>query len=168
MSHRFLVTALLLSGIALSLFGCSILPSKKGVQQNQAKVVQPTASPSAGTVEWKDRTWENQFEDRGVVYYVEKQSVSNPKPNTVQVWRKRTFPNANMSSHKEIVSLDEIDCRKEKFRTLQLQALGWDDVATPIYKRPTPWATIYGGTAEDSLILDYCIRSGTAGKSSAK
>jgi len=167
MSHRSL-PAFLLFCFALSLFSCSMLTSKKGVEQNPPKVVKPKAPPSSSTVEWKDRNWENYFEDKGVIYYVERQSVSYPRPNIVQMWRKRTFPNNKVSSHKEAVSLDEIDCRKEKYRAIQLQALDWADAATPVYQRPSPWVTIYEGTAEDFLILDYCIRGGAAGKSSAK
>ena len=168
MNHRSSLPVFLLFCVALSLPGCSMLPSKKGVQQNQAKVVQPQASASSSTVEWKDRTWNNYFEDKGIVYYVEKQSVSYPRPNIVHMWRKRTFPNNKVSSHKEVISLDEIDCYKEKFRSLQLRALGWDDTATPVYQRPSPWANIYEGTAEDILILDYCIKGGKVGKPSTK
>jgi hypothetical protein len=163
MQRWFVVPVFLLSCLMVFLAGCSMLPSKKPAKQNQ-----PEASAAASsTVEWKDRRWESYADERGVQYYFEKESISYPKKDTMLVWRKRIFP-GKMSSHKEIVSLDEFDCREEKVRSLQVQGLNWDDTTTPIYQRPTPWAIVYTNTADDYFVLNYCRRAESVGKTSTE
>jgi len=40
------------------------------------------------------------------------------------LWRKRTFP--TWAFQKEIVTLDELNCRQARYRTRELRVTNWD------------------------------------------
>jgi hypothetical protein len=123
---------------------------------------QATPTQASG-LEWKERQWEQYEQDKGkTVYYFEKDSLSYPSPHIIHVWRKRTFPTRS-SSHKEIVSFDEIDCKNDKYRSLEVQALNWDDTPTPIYRKPSPWTNIYQDTPDEYFLDNFCRRSAGPG-----
>jgi hypothetical protein len=161
MKRTLVFSAFLLSCLAFSLPGCSLHSTKK-----VAKQVQPQVSAAPQPIEWKDRKWESYAEERDVTYYFEKESISYPAKDLVHVWRKRIF--SAKSSHKVITSLDEIDCRNERFRSLEVQGLSWDDTTTPVYKRPTPWVPIYTDTPDDYFLIHYCRQGETSSTPSSK
>ena len=68
------------------------------------------------------------------------------------------------SSHKEIITYDEMNCKDEKYRSLETQLVNWDGTTTDIFRRPTPWTTIYEETADDLILHDYCKEADKAGQ----
>jgi hypothetical protein len=162
MNFRSILSALFLSCFVFSLPACSIFSWKKAAKEDEPYVA---AAPS--TVEWKERDWKIYANDGGIKHYFEEESIAYPRKNIVQIWRKREFP-PRVSSHKVITALDEFDCRKERFRSLQVQGLNWDDTTTPIYQRPTPWTPIDFDEPDYYFIIHYCGPTGADKKPSAK
>lgn len=150
MNSRIVLPIFLLSCFVFTLPGCSVFSSKKTVKQAE---LQTATAPS--TIEWKEREWEVYAEERGVTYYFEKESITYPRKNIVHVWRKREF-RPKISSHKAITAFDEFDCRDEKYRSLQVQGVNWDDTTTPIYQRPAPWTPIDIDEPDYHFIVHYC------------
>ncbi len=154
MGRRLLFCVFITSCLVISLGACGSVGKAKPAKEARKPAV---AEPSS--VEWKERQWENYAEDRGgVLFYFERESVTYPSKDIIHVWRKRVFPGRS-SSQKEIVSLDEINCKTEKYRSLELQGVNWDDTTTVIYKRPTPWNTIYTDTADEYFLDNFCRRT---------
>jgi hypothetical protein len=153
MTRKFLFCLSLGYCLLLCVGGCSLLRPGKSAKEAQKPPIVDT-----GNIEWKERTWENYAEDRGgVQFYFDKESLSYPSKDLIRVWRKRVFPGRS-SSQKEIVSFDEIDCRTDRYRTLELQGLNWDDTKTMIYKRPTPWTNIFENTPDEYFLGKFCNR----------
>lgn len=99
------------------------------------------------------RTWTLYFRnDDGVKWYLDQNSFE-PSRTLIQMWRKRVFP--QWAKQKEIVTLDEINCRQTRFRTLQLRVTHWDG-RTQMSDKVTPWAKIYSSSAEEYLTGEYC------------
>ena len=131
--------------------GCSIFSSSKSAKKTEVKAVEPV-SP----IEWKERKWENYAEDKGGnVYHFERDTLTFPAKGIIHVWRKRQLA-GSAQGLKEITSFDEIDCKTEKFRTLELQGLDSKDTLTAIFKKPSPWTPIFQGSADDYFIIKFC------------
>jgi hypothetical protein len=155
MCLRAYLPVFLLSCLALSVVDCSLISASKPSKKAEKPVATPTSN-----VEWKERKWELYAEDRGgVQYFFEKDSVEYLAKDVIRAWRKRTFPNKS-SSQKEITSFDEIDCRMDRFRSLELQGLNWDDTTTAIYRRPAPWSKIYSETSDEVFEDKVCRQPG--------
>jgi hypothetical protein len=146
--------ALFLFSILISLLflsACSSLTIGKGPKKTES-----VAIPQAGTIEWKERNWESYGKDRnGVDYLFERDSASYPARGIVRVWRKRIF-SAKTTSHQEIASFDEFNCRSERFRTLELQATKWDGTLTEVYRKPGSWVTVYANTPDEYFLINLC------------
>jgi hypothetical protein len=99
----------------------------------------------------------------GVSLLVDKGSVTPMSNGILQFWRRRTFP--ERSYQKEIISLEEVDCRRNKYRTLEVQGVYWDGRHEGS-KAATSWTRFYDDTTEDRLFLDTCKEAGLAGKRS--
>jgi hypothetical protein len=114
----------------------------------------PQASqPDQPVVDETGRAWTLYFRnDDGVQWYVDQGSFE-PSRTLIQMWRKRVFP--QWAKQKEIVTLDEINCRQTRFRTLQLRVTHWDG-RTQMSDKVTPWAKIYSSSAEEYLTGEYC------------
>jgi hypothetical protein len=69
------------------------------------------------------------------------------------MWRKREFPPG--AAQKEIVTLDEIDCRKTRYRTLELRVTYWDGT-TGRSDNATQWVKIYKNSSEAYLMGEHC------------
>ena len=117
------------------------------------------------------RKWEKYGEDNnGVVHYIDKSAISYPSKNIIRVWRKRVFPEivpgskGMKSSHKEIVTYDEMDCKNETYRSLELQGVKWDGTLTEIFRKPTPWMPCFDNTADDRVLENYCKEAAKAPK----
>ena len=52
-------------------------------------------------------------------YFRDEDAIIRSPKNIIQMWRKREFPPG--ATQKEIVTLDEIDCGKARYRTLDLR-----------------------------------------------
>jgi len=151
MFWRLSLFACFVTCLCVSLADCSLVVAEK-----PAKGAQPPRTVDSSGIEWKERKWEIYAKDRGgTQYYFERESLSYPAKNRIYVWKKRIFPGKS-SSQKEIVSYDEIDCRDEKYRSLELQGVNWDDSTTIIYKRPTPWTPIFTDTADEYFLDTFC------------
>jgi hypothetical protein len=156
MSLRAYLPVFFLSCLALSMVDCSLTSASKPSKKAEKPVAMSTSN-----AEWKERKWELYAEDRGgVQYFFEKDSVEYLAKDVVHAWRKRTFPGKSSSSQKEITSFDEIDCRMDRFRSLELQGLNWDDTTTAIYRRPAPWSKIYSETPDELIEGKLCRQPG--------
>ncbi len=111
-------------------------------------VSKPPVSDEAG------RKWTSYTEDdNGVEYFYDKDTIAHPSKDLVQMWRKREFPSG--ASQKEIVTLDEIDCRGARYRSLELRVTHRDGTIQT-FNKVAPWATIYVDSAEEYLMNEHC------------
>jgi hypothetical protein len=69
------------------------------------------------------------------------------------MWIKREFPPG--AAQKEIVTLDEIDCREAQYRTLELRVT-YRDGRTGRTDKATEWVKIYENSNEEYLMGEYC------------
>ena len=158
MSRKMSMSACLLCCLLASMIGCSFIHTSKA-----PKGPETAKEAQASTIAWGERTWELYEKDYGgVSYYLDKGAVSYPSRNMIHLWRKRVFPGKEQtaghiaSSHKEIVTFDEFDCRNNQYRSLELQGVNWDGTATEIFRRPSPWGPAYQGTAEEYVMDTFC------------
>jgi hypothetical protein len=90
---------------------------------------------------------------RGVTYFYDKENITYPSSGIIKVWRKREFP--VRSGQKAIVTLDEIDCFNQKYHSLQIQVVRWDDTVET-FNRVQDWITIWGETPEEWFLDNSC------------
>ncbi|MGD0235714.1 MAG: surface-adhesin E family protein [Syntrophorhabdales bacterium] len=108
----------------------------------------PPVSDEAG------RQWMSYMEDaHGVEYFYDKDTIAHPSKDLVQMWRKREFSSG--ASQKEIVALDEIDCRGARYRSLELRVTDRDG-AIRTFDKATSWVKVYVDSAEEYLMDKYC------------
>jgi hypothetical protein len=101
-----------------------------------------------------DTKWEKYGSDRyDVQYYYDKGSLSFPKANILQVLRQRVFPPG--ASYTKIITLDQMDCNKQKYRTLETKVTNKDS-STQEFKKASEWAYIYFGMPEDYFLREHC------------
>jgi hypothetical protein len=89
----------------------------------------------------------------GVEYFYDKDTIAHPSKDLVQMWRKREFSSG--ASQKEIVALDEIDCRGARYRSLELRVTDRDG-AIRTFDKATSWVKVYVDSAEEYLMDKYC------------
>ena len=71
---------------------------------------QPSIAVSPSAVE-DGRKWTRYMtDDNDIRYFCDEETITQPSKNTVQMWRKREFPAG--SAQRQIVTYDEIDCKK--------------------------------------------------------
>ncbi len=101
-----------------------------------------------------ERKWTDYRKDTmDVEYYYDQEAILRPSKNVIQVWRKRVFP---PSQHqKEIVTLDEINCRSQQYRTLELRVIRWDGTIQTSSK-PAGWQKIWAGSPEEYFLDEVC------------
>lgn len=151
MKRTSLLLVCLLCCSALLVIGCSMTRSGKAAKDAQQfkQAQQAKAEPIP------DKKWESYGNDgRGVEYFYQKESISFPTKSMVRVWRKRTFRQS--AELKEIIALDEIDCKNEKYRSVQSQGVRQDGSTTEMYVTPSPWYTIYDESADDFFLNTSC------------
>jgi hypothetical protein len=106
------------------------------------------------SAEEAERKWTSYGKDaQEIEYYYDKDAIARPSANIIQVWRKRVFP--QRSAQRDIVALDEINCRLQKYRALELHVTTWDG-STQITKKPGPWGTIWSKSAEEYFLDTHC------------
>ncbi len=163
MNVRTTLSICLICCLAVLVIGCTLTRSGKAARDaqklkeaEQAKQLEQTKQPIP------DKKWEHYGADtNGVDYYFQKESIAFPSENLVRVWRKRTF--RQRSELKEIISFDEIDCKTEKYRSSQTQGVRQDGSTTEMFVKPSPWITIYQGSA-DEYFLDTSCKEAKKGK----
>ena len=152
----------------LFLLSCSHTPTMNndGAADSQKKTVavqkakgaepqvqsQPFPKPSSSSEE-AGRKWTSYARDEGTEYFYDKDAIAQPSTGLLRVWRKRAFPSG--AAQKEILTLDEIDCRKVQYRTLELRVTYWDG-RTQISDKPTRWAKIWENSTEEYLLDEHC------------
>jgi hypothetical protein len=90
---------------------------------------------------------------RGLVYYYDKENITFPSSGMIKVWRKREFP--VRAGQKAVISLDEIDCFKQKYRSVQMQVVKWDDTVQT-HSNVQDWMTIWGESPEEWFLDNTC------------
>jgi hypothetical protein len=101
-----------------------------------------------------ERKWTSYWKDtQDVEYFYDKDAIERPSANILQVWRKRVFP--QRAAQREIVALDEINCRLQQHWALELQVTAWDGT-TRITKKLGPAATIWPNSPEEYFLDTIC------------
>jgi hypothetical protein len=112
------------------------------------------APADRGGREAGERTWEAFGSNpTGISYYIDRGSITYPSAGSMQLWRKRTFP--EKAFQKEIISREEVDCRRKRYRTLEVQGVYWDGRHEES-KAVSPWVRFYEDTTEDLFFVDVC------------
>ena len=73
--------------------------------------------------------------------------------NTITLWRRITFP--KWAFQKELVTLDDINCRMAQYRTRELRVTYWDGTSQT-FDKVTPWAKAFASSPEDYLMGEFC------------
>ncbi|HME43546.1 MAG TPA: surface-adhesin E family protein [Syntrophorhabdales bacterium] len=162
-------TLLIIILFTLSLVSCSFnfdMPwdNKKVPEVAQKKVTKPeTAQEQAGdqsppmlssSVCEGGRKWTKYSTDEDdVKHFYDEDAVTRPSGNIVQIWRKREFSSG--AAQRQIVTLEEIDCRRAEYRTLELCVAYWDGT-TGRSEKPTGWVKIYENSHESYFMSEYC------------
>ncbi len=114
-----------------------------------ALVLIATACAAAGPDKW-----ENYWKDRhDVTHFYDKDHVEYPSKGMIKVYRKRVFPEG--SAQKEIVSLDEVNCKTLKYRSLELTVAGFDGKSETT-SVVSPWTLIWGNTPDEWISDTLC------------
>ncbi len=112
----------------------------------------------------RERRWEVVgMSASGVSLLFDRRSITRGSDGTLQFWRRRTFSDG--SYQKEIISREEVDCRKSRYRTMETEGIYWDG-RHETSKTPTSWSRFYDDTTEDRLFMDTCGGIAPAGKRS--
>jgi hypothetical protein len=111
------------------------------------------AHPEQPVTDATGRTWTRYFRnDDGVEWYLDEGALQ-PSRSIVQMWRKRVFP--RWALQREIVTLDEINCREARYRTRELRVTRWDGTSQTSDK-VTPWANVFSSSPEEYLMNEHC------------
>jgi hypothetical protein len=165
---KILVSLSLAALFMVTASNCSVFSSAKSSKNDEPKKAKAESPTPPSPVEWKERKWENYGEERsGTTYYFERESISYPARNIIRVWKKRTLA-GSARSLKEITSYDEMDCKTEKYRTLELQGVNADDTKTEIFRKPGPWNTVYQDSADEYFLRKFCREAAQAGSPDKK
>ena len=113
-----------------------------------------TFGSAATGAEQAERKWQEYTKDiRGLTYYYDKDDITFPSTGILKVWRKREFP--VRAGQKSIISLDEIDCFKQKYRSVHIEVTRWDDTVET-HDKVQDWMTIWGDTPEEWFLDNTC------------
>jgi len=98
--------------------------------------------------------WQEYTKDLyGLTYYYDKDNITFPSAGVLKVWRKRDFP--VRAGQKSIISLDEIDCFRQKYRSVHIEVIRWDDTIEA-HDKIQDWMTIWGETSEEWFLDNTC------------
>lgn len=112
-----------------------------------------TVPPDQPIKDATGKTWVRYFRnDDGVEWFME-EGAPKVSGGIMTLWRKRVFP--RWAFQKEIVTLDEINCRQQRYRTRELRVTNWDG-SFQTSDKVTGWANIYSNSPEDYLIGEFC------------
>jgi hypothetical protein len=121
---------------------------------------QPESQPLpklSSSAEGAGRKWIGYMrDDDGTEYFYDRDALIQSSTGFIQMWRKREFPSG--AAQKEIVTLDEIDCRKGRYRTLELRVTYWDS-RKGTSDKATGWTEIYQDSTEEYLMDEHCARN---------
>jgi hypothetical protein len=113
-----------------------------------------TARPSQPVKDAAGRTWTRYLRnDDGVEWFLDEGPPLEASHWAIQLWRKRVFP--SWAFQKEIVTLDELNCREARYRTRELRVTYWDG-KTQTSDKVTPWANVFTESPEEYLMNGYC------------
>jgi hypothetical protein len=96
----------------------------------------------------------------GIQYYYEKDSIEYPSRGMMKIWRKRVLP-ARMSD-KEIISLDQFDCKEQKYRSVFIQVVRKNDMVDTFKKPSEDWNQIFPDSPEEYFLDIYCKEANKA------
>jgi len=114
----------------------------------------PPPPPEKPVKDATGRTWTRYFaNDDGLEWFLDEGPPLQPSRDVVQMWRKRVFP--SWAFQKEIVTLDDLDCREARYRTRELRVTYWDG-KTQTSDKVTPWANVFSSSPEEYLMNEYC------------
>jgi hypothetical protein len=98
--------------------------------------------------------WEKYDSDpNGIEYFYDKGSITYPTPKIVQVRRRRVFPDG--ASYRSITTLDQIDCDKQKYRSIEIKVTDRKG-ATEEFAKASQWANIHFGMPEGYFLREHC------------
>lgn len=112
-----------------------------------------TVSPDQPIKDATGKTWVRYFRnDDGVEWFME-EGTPTASGGIITLWRKRVFP--KWAFQKEIVTLDEINCRQQRYRTRELRVTNWDG-SSQTSDKVTGWTNIYSNSPEEYLMGEFC------------
>lgn len=121
-----------------------------GQPEDQSLSSSSRALPVAGD---SGRKWNKYMTDEeDVRYFCDEGAIAKSK-GMVQIWTKREFPSG--ASQRAIVTLEEIDCSKARYRTLELHVT-YSDGTTGRSNEATRWAKIHENSNEEFLLHENC------------
>jgi hypothetical protein len=147
------ITPILFSFLCLILFlFVTVLPANAqektpGTKDESAqKQTEPAGTP--------ERKWTEIMKTANDVdHFYDKDSIVRQEKNIIQVWRRQVYP--RRLPQQERISLDEIDCKREKYRSVEVHVKYWDNT-TEEFKKVSPWATIWRGYPEEFFLEKHC------------
>ena len=111
------------------------------------------ASPENPVKDATGRTWTLYFRnDDGVEWFLDEGTLK-PSGNGIELWRRRVFP--RWAFQKELVTLDELNCREERYRTHELR-VSYRDGASRTSRKVTDWANVFSNSPEHYLMQQFC------------
>ena len=114
---------------------------------------EPTPEPSSDASE-DGRKWTKYNTDEDdVKHFYDENAVVRSSGNIIQIWRKREFPSG--AAQRRIVTLEEIDCGKAEYRTVELRVT-YSDGTTGRSDKPTRWAKIFENSHEAYFMREHC------------
>lgn len=131
----------ILTGLAcLAFFLFGFTPVGHGQNESKGKGTE---------TKWEKYDWDM----NGVEYFYDKATISYPSAKIVQVRRQRVFPKE--ASYRTIVTVDQIDCDKGKYRYISIEVTNKDG-STEEFSKASQWGYIAVGMPEDYFLREYC------------
>jgi hypothetical protein len=141
--------------LSLLMVGCSLTRSGKAARQAEQVKKAEQARVEENTQQGPGNDWKNVGSDlRNVEHYFDTGSITQTPEGFLRIWRKRIFP--EKSAQQAIISLDEIDCRAQKYRTIKTQVIQRDGTLSPLYLAKTDWIVIFSESAEEYFLDNEC------------
>lgn len=153
MSLKSMAVFLAVCLVAAVMTGCGSISIGSKTENGPDLAVQAAAAKLTAAPE----KWENvDADEMGVKHFFSNEGVGYPAKNRVIVWLKRVFP--ERASQKEIISLADIDCREERYRTHRMIVVGRDNAVVTSAKL-SEWLEIYGGSPESDIMHKLCAEA---------
>lgn len=131
---------ILIGMVCLAFFLFGFTPAGNGQNENTGKSTE---------TEWEKYDWDM----NGVEYFYDKASISYPSAKILQVRRQRVFPSG--ASYRTIVTVDQIDCDKGKYRYISIEVTNKDG-SREKFPKACQWGYISVGMPEDYFLREHC------------
>jgi len=160
MGSRSIVVLVVACFATVVITGCSMLKSGKTDRKAAtpaARIEAPKPAEVAVMEEPPDKWEQFDTDESNVKYFLNKESVSYPARNRIRFWLRRVFP--ERASQKEIISLNELNCNEQRYRSIHT-LITKRDGSVESFTKTTPWINIYRSTSEGYFQDKFCEEAG--------